>query len=233
MLKVLGRVSSINVRKVLWTCAEIGLPFEREDWGIGFRPTRDPAFTALNPNALVPVVIAPPSGSKLPPPPEESEAAWERPGVAPDVDFVLWESNTICRWLAAEHGRTDLLPAAPRGRALVERWMDWQLGDLNNAWRYAFMALVRESPAHRDPAAIAASAVEWNRLMTLLDGHLQRAGPYATGADFTLADVVLGLAAQRWRATPIEHAMLPAVDAYLDRLRARPAFAAAGCAEHP
>jgi glutathione S-transferase len=207
MLKILGRVSSINVRKVLWTCTEIGLPFEREDWGIGFRPTSDPAFTALNPNALVPVAI--------------------------DGEFVLWESNTICRWLAAEHGRTDLLPAAPRGRALVERWMDWQLGDLNNAWRYAFMALVRESPAHRDPAAIAASAVEWNRLMTLLDGHLQRAGPHAAGADFTLADIVLGLAAQRWRATPIEHAMLPAVDAYLDRLRARPAFAAAGCAEHP
>jgi glutathione S-transferase len=207
MLKILGRVSSINVRKVLWTCTEVGLPFEREDWGIGFRPTRDPAFTALNPNALVPVAI--------------------------DGEFALWESNTICRWLAVEHGRTDLLPSAPRERALVERWMDWQLGDLNHAWRYAFMALVRQSPAHRDPAAVAGSAAEWNRLMTLLDAHLQRAGPHATGADFTLADVVLGLAAQRWRATPIEHANLPAVDAYLDRLRARPAFMAAGGAEHP
>lgn len=207
MLKILGRVSSINVRKVLWTCSEIGLPFEREDWGVGFRPTSDPAFTVLNPNALVPVAI--------------------------DGEFVLWESNTICRWLAAEHGRSDLLPVAPRERALVERWMDWQLGDLNNAWRYAFMALVRQSPAHRDPAAIAASAADWNRLMGVLDGHLQRGGPHAAGAAFTLADIAVGLAAQRWRTTPIEHATLPAVDAYLDRLRARPAFAAAGCAEHP
>jgi glutathione S-transferase len=207
MLKILGRVSSINVRKVLWTCTEIGLPFEREDWGIGFRPTSDPAFAALNPNALVPVAI--------------------------DGDFVLWESNTICRWLAAEHGRSDLLPTAPRDRALVERWMDWQLGDLNSAWRYAFMALVRQSPAHRDPAAIAASAAEWNRLMGLLDAQLQRRGPHAAGADFTLADIVLGLAVQRWRCTPIEHAALPAIDAYFDRLRARPSFGAAGCAEHP
>jgi glutathione S-transferase len=207
MLKILGRVSSINVRKVLWTCTEIGLPFEREDWGIGFRPTRDPAFTALNPNALVPVAI--------------------------DGEFVLWESNTICRWLAAEHGRADLLPEAPRERALVERWMDWQLGDLNNAWRYAFMGLVRQSPAHRDAAAIAASASEWNRLMGLLEAHLQRLGPHATGADFTLADIVLGLAVQRWRRTPIEHAALPALESYLDQLQARPAFAAAGCAEHP
>jgi glutathione S-transferase len=76
VLKIVGRASSINVRKVLWTCAEIGLPFEREDWGIGFQPTSDPAFTALNPNALVPVVR--------------------------DGDFVLWESNTICHWLATE-----------------------------------------------------------------------------------------------------------------------------------
>ena len=119
MLKILGRASSINVRKVLWTCAEIGLPFEREDWGIGFQPTSDAAFTALNPNALVPVVR--------------------------DGDFVLWESNTICRWLAAEHRRDDLLPSAPRDRALVERWMDWQATELNSAWRYAFYALVRQS----------------------------------------------------------------------------------------
>lgn len=207
MLKILGRVSSINVRKVLWTCAEIGLPFEREDWGIGFRPTSDPAFTALNPNALVPVAI--------------------------DGDFVLWESNTICRWLAAEHGRTDLLPTAPRERAQVERWMDWQLGELNNAWRYAFMALVRQSPAHGDPDAIAASAREWNRRMALLDAHLQRSGPHAAGAGFTLADVGLGLAVQRWHRTPIEHAVLPTLHAYLQQLQARPAFVAAGCAEHP
>jgi hypothetical protein len=29
MLKVLGKASSINVRKVLWTCAELQIPFER------------------------------------------------------------------------------------------------------------------------------------------------------------------------------------------------------------
>lgn len=207
MLKILGRASSINVRKVLWTCAEIGLPFEREDWGIGFRPTSDPAFTALNPNALVPVAV--------------------------DGDFVLWESNTICRWLAAEQGRTDLLPTAPRERARVEQWMDWQAGELNTAWRYAFMALVRHSPKHRDPAAIAASAAEWNRMMGLLQQHLQRSGDHVAGARFTLADVVLGLSVHRWRSAPIERPVLPAVDAWFDRLSARPAFRAAACADHP
>ena len=124
MLKILGRSDSINVRKVLWTCAEIGLPFELEPWGAGVRATQDPAFLALNPNALVPVLR--------------------------DGDVVLWESNTICRYLAATHGREDLLPQQPAARAAVEQWMDWQAGELNNAWRYAFMSLVRKSAAHTD-----------------------------------------------------------------------------------
>jgi glutathione S-transferase len=208
MLRILGRTSSINVRKVLWTCAEIGLPFEREDWGLGLRPTSDAAFTALNPNALVPVVR--------------------------DGDFVLWESNTICRWLAAEHGRDDLLPRAPRERALVERWMDWQATELNTAWRYAFMALVRHSAAHADARAIAASSAEWNRAMSLLDAQLHSHGhAFVAGDRFTLADIVLGLSTQRWLVTPIDRPALPAVLAHHERLRARPAFIAQGCGEHP
>jgi glutathione S-transferase len=198
VLKILGRASSINVRKVLWVCAEIGLPFEREDWGIGFKPTSDAAFTALNPNALVPVVQ--------------------------DGDFVLWESNTICRWLAAEHAREDLLPSAPRDRALVERWMDWQATELNSAWRYAFYALARQSPRHQDSAQIEASVQQWNRTMGLLDAQLQSTGAYAAGQHFTLADVVLGLSTHRWLATPIERPALPHVAAYHARLSERPGF---------
>ncbi len=198
MLKILGRASSINVRKVLWTCAEIGLPFEREDWGIGFRPTNDPAFTALNPNALVPVVC--------------------------DGDFVLWESNTICRWLAAEHARDDLLPSAPRERALIERWMDWQATELNSAWRYAFYALVRKSAQHQDAAEIQASVRQWNRTMSLFDAQLQSTDAYAAGQHFTLADVVLGVSTHRWLTTPIERPALPHVAAYMQRLSERPGF---------
>ena len=199
MLKILGRASSINVRKVLWTCAEIGLPFEREDWGIGFRPTSDPVFTALNPNALVPVVR--------------------------DGDFVLWESNTICRWLAAEHGRGDLLSSAPRERAGVERWMDWQATELNSAWRYAFHGLVRKSAQHQDAQQIEASVQQWNRTMSLLEAQLQRTGAFAAGSHFTVADVALGVSTHRWLATPIERPALPHVAAYCARLGERPGFA--------
>ncbi len=198
MLQVLGKPASINVRKLLWVCHEIGIPYALQPWGAGFQPTDTPEFLALNPNALVPVIR--------------------------DGAFVLWESNTICRYLAAEHARADLLPSAPRERALVEQWMDWQTTELNNAWRYAFMALVRQSPAHTDAAAVKASTGQWNRHMAMLDAQLQRTGAYATGPAFTLADVVLGLSVNRWFMTPLERPSLPAVAAYHERLSQRAGY---------
>ena len=198
MLKVLGKASSINVRKVLWTCVELGLPCEQEQWGTGFRSTTTAQFLALNPNAKVPVLI--------------------------DGDLVLWESNTICRYLAGRERRFDLLPDDPAQGALVEQWMDWQATELNTAWRYAFMTLVRQSPAHSDPAAVAASVAEWNRHMGILDAELSRAGAHVTGGSFTLADIVLGLSTHRWFMAPIDRPRLPAVEAYYERLSERPGY---------
>jgi glutathione S-transferase len=201
MLRILGKASSINVRKVLWTCAELGIPFVREDWGAGFQSTRQPAFLAMNPNAMVPVLV--------------------------DGDLVLWESNTICRYLASRYGQGGaLLPADPAARARVEQWMDWQATELNNAWRYAFMAIVRNSPAHDDPTQVVHSIAQWNRHMGILEGQLGKTGAYAAGAAFSLADVVLGLSLNRWLMTPIERPDHPALAAYAERLLQRP-----GCRE--
>jgi len=197
-MRVLGKSSSINVRKVLWTCAEVGCAYEHESWGSGSRSTSELEFLALNPNALVPVLV--------------------------DGDVVLWESNTICRYLASRHGRDDLLPSEPAARARVEQWMDWQATDLNSAWRYAFVALVRKLAGYTDPTLIAASAREWNRLMGLLDRQLDKTGAYVAGERLTLADIVLGLSVHRWRMTPIERVPLAAVDAYYARLCDRPGF---------
>ena len=206
-MRVLGRTSSLNVRKVLWTLDEIGIEYHREDWGGSFKSTKSPEFLALNPNALIPVIE--------------------------DENGVLWESNTICRYLAAKAGRDDLLPDDPRRRAVVEQWMDWQATELNNAWSYAFLALVRENPAYQDPAKIEASLAEWDRMMEILDGHLASDGPYIAGDEFTLADIVLGLSVHRWRMTP--HAMpdLGEVLDYYERLCQRPDFMTHGPNGHP
>ena len=143
-----------------------------------------------------------------------------------DGDFVLWESNTICRYLAGREGRSDLLPAAPAARARVEQWMDWQATELNNASRYAFLSIARKSPAHQDADAVAASIAAWNRHMQIFERQLEKTGAFAVGPEFTLADIVLGVATHRWARTPIERPSLPAVQSYYERLGERPGFVA-------
>ncbi|WP_339938373.1 glutathione S-transferase [Undibacterium luofuense] len=198
MLKLLGKSSSINVRKVLWTLDELGLAYEQQQYGSGFAAVDTPEFLALNPNGMVPVLM--------------------------DGDFVLWESNTICRYLVQKQGDTTLLPADLQARAKTEQWMDWQATELNNAWRYAFMSLVRQSPAHQDQVALATGIQQWNRMMAIVDAQLQKTGAYISGSEFTLADIVIGLSVQRWMMTPIERAQLSAVAAYYELLSQRPAF---------
>ena len=198
MLKILGKSSSINVRKVLWLLDELSLNYEQEQYGSGFKPTGTGAFKAMNPQALVPGLM--------------------------DDAFVLWESNTICRYLARREQRFDLLPSSPRECALVEKWMDWQATELNNSWRYAFMALVRNSPAHCDQAAIAESIVHWNHHMHIVEEQLSSTGAFMTGETFTLADIVIGLSTNRWFMTPMQRPDLPAVQAYYDRLSQRAGY---------
>ena len=150
MLRILGRASSINVRKVLWACAEFEIAFEREDWGSGFKATDSTEFLALNPNAMVPVIQ--------------------------DGDFTLWESNSIIRYLASRYGATAFYPGEAQARARIDQWIDWQASDLNRSWSYAFMSLVRHSPAHQDPQALAAGCAEWSRYMRILDRQLAGTG---------------------------------------------------------
>ncbi|ONG46369.1 glutathione S-transferase [Pseudoroseomonas deserti] len=193
-LRLLGKASSINVRKVLWTCAELGRDVAREDWGSGFRPLDTAEFEAINPHRLVPVIQLP-DGS------------------------YLRESNTICRYLAAG---SALLPGDPLARARVEQWMDWQATELNAAWRLPFMALVRRDPAFVDAPGLNDGIAGWHAQMALLDRQLAQTGAYVAGPDFSLADIVLGLSANRWRMTPMPHPDLPALAAWEARLVQRP-----------
>lgn len=141
-----------------------------------------------------------------------------------DGGFVLWESNSICRYLAVRAGRDDLLPGTAQGRARIEQWMDWQASDLNSAWRHVFMARVRQHPDYPDDARAAASLAQWNRLMAVLDAQLATTDGYVAGNTFTLADIVLGLSTQRWRSTPGNKPVLPHLAEWFERLRQQPGF---------
>ena len=198
MLRVFGYESSINVRKVLWTCEEIGIPFEREDWGGETRSTAESQFLAMNPVGLIPVIN--------------------------DDGLLLWESNTIVRYLAASRNRVDLLPLDARQRALVERWMDWQASDFNNSWRYAYKALVQKHPAYGDMAAAGESVRTFTKMVGVLDRVLGREGPYIAGAHFTVADIVIGLSIHRWHAVAKPRAELEHVARYYELLSTRQGF---------
>ncbi|HEV7276509.1 MAG TPA: glutathione S-transferase family protein [Devosiaceae bacterium] len=197
-LTILGRVTSINVRKVLWAADEIGLDYVREDWGLPLRDPTEPPFLRLNPNAQVPVII--------------------------EGDFVLWESNAIIRYLAQQH-RSGLLPAAPRAQAVMEQWLGWQATDLNASWGYAVSALIRKVPGYDDPERLRTSTALWNRRMQVLEDRLVATGSYAAGESFSLADIAIGLAVHRWRSAPFEKPELPAVQRYYEQLLRREAGA--------
>jgi glutathione S-transferase len=201
MLRVYGRANSINVRKVLWMLGELNLPYEREDWGRGFRPTDDPVFRAINPVGVVPVID--------------------------DDGFRLRESNTIVRYLAEKHGRADLYPKDLQRRASVESWMDWASTELAEGMRPVFHALVVKNPAYAGMVDDASKT--WAAQMQVLDDHLASSGPYVTGGAFTVGDIPAGLVVNRWYSIDFPKRELKAVAAYYDRLAERPAFRAHGC----
>src|SRR5580693_7242711 len=91
VIKIWGRNTSSNVQKVMWAVGEMGLPHERIDIGGAFGKNREAAYLAMNPNGLVPTL-------------EEEDG------------FLLWESNSIVRYLAVKHKSTVLEPADLRMR---------------------------------------------------------------------------------------------------------------------
>jgi glutathione S-transferase len=197
MLKIWGRSTSSNVQKVLWCCAELGLDYERVDLGGPFGGNQDPEYLALNPNGLVPTVK--------------------------DGDLVLWESNTICRYLCASHGGDALYPPAPGPRALVERWMDWQLSTIGPPMGALLFGLVRAKPEDRDQAAIEAARrralAAWTIVEDELDGR-----SFLAGSQLSLAEIVLGTQVYRWHTFSIERPQLKNLRAWYERMRQRPAF---------
>ena len=197
-MKILGRVSSINVRKVLWAADELGLRYAREDWGLPLRDPKVADFLALNPNAQVPVLVE-------------------------DGGFALWESHAIIRYLSERGGVHRLMPPGAHAAAIADQWLTWGATELNPAWSYAFSALVRRTPGFDDASEIETSRRRWIARMQILDARLGETGAFAGGAEFSLADITLGLSVHRWLGTPIERPALPHVDAYYARLLTRPA----------
>ena len=196
MLKIWGRVNSVNVKKALWATEELGLAYQRIDAGMEHGVTRTPEYMKMNPNSLVPTIE--------------------------DDGFVLWESHSIVRYLCAKHAAGTLWPTDLKARADAERWMDWAFS-FQNAMRAVFWGLIRTPPEKRDAKAIEEGRNRSAALLAVPERTLSQR-PYLGGEAFTMADIPLGCEVQRWMRVPIERPPFPAVQAWFDRLSSRPAF---------
>ena len=197
MLTVWGRKNSINVQKVMWTVAELGLEHERIDVGRQYGGLDTPEFLAMNPNRLIPTID--------------------------DNGTVVWESNAVVRYLAAKYGSGGLWPEDAARRARADQWMDWMVAVIVPHLFSVFIGLIRTPPEERDNAAIAASAEEMAVCWRILDAHLADM-PYVAGAALSIADIPLGCACHRYYALDIAHPEMPHLAAWYERLRARAAF---------
>jgi glutathione S-transferase len=164
MLQLLGRATSGNVQKVLFLLEEIGVPYERKDYGRIFEnTTTSPEYKAMNPTLKVPTIV--------------------------DGDLSVWESHTILRYLAAKHGATALYPAEPGPRTQVERWMDWSLAALNAVYLGGFKD-AKKSEAERAPDTVKNLVAELQILEQQLGKGEWIAGSSFTLADICMGPIV-------------------------------------------
>ena len=197
MIKLWGRINSINVMKVLWCLDELGVEYERVDAGLEHGVVDEPHYRALNPNRLVPTLR--------------------------DGELTLWESNVIVRYLCARYGEGAFYPADVATRAVAEQWMDWQQTAVNPQVGFVFWGQIRGRKENQDPARIAAASSKLAELWGFVHRHL--AGrDFLAGDTLTMGDIPLGTTLWRWRNLDVEHPDLPHLDAWYARLQARPAY---------
>lgn len=198
MLKVWGRRNSSNVQKVMWLIGELGLDHEHIPAGGSFGLTDTPEFRAMNPHGRVPVID--------------------------DNGTIIWESQAILRYLATVYAAPPLWPETPGERAQQDQWMDWSVQTLQRDFLIGvFWGFYRTPEAERDLSAIDAALATCARHFRLLDTVLADR-PFMSGADFGLADIVVGSNLYRYYTLDIERPAVPNVEAWRERIESRPAY---------
>ncbi|MDB5649595.1 MAG: glutathione S-transferase [Hyphomicrobiales bacterium] len=195
MLRIFGRLSSLNTQKVMFCVYELGLEHELVAAGREFGVVDTPDYRALNPNGLVPTLV--------------------------EDGFALWESNAIIRYLCAQHSRGDLWPEDARERALADSWMDWQQTQLQRALHPELHSLSSD-PGRFTPERIEAARMRCETLMDMLDSRLGQV-PFVSGARFGMADCAMAPPVHRWMNLAVERGTYRAVEDWFGRVSQRPA----------
>ena len=199
MIKIWGRNTSSNVQKAMWAVGELKLECERIDIGGKFGMNREPKYLAMNPNGLVPTL-------------EEEDG------------FLLWESNSIIRYLAGKHDKAGVLePKDAKARARASQWMDWQLSVAGPAIFHAFWGLIRTPPEKRDTAAIKSSQEKTTAAMKMLDVQLGKT-QYVAGPAFSYGDIPVGIMCYRFVQLVPQRPAMPNLARWYGAISSRQAF---------
>lgn len=198
-LTIWGRANSVNVQKVLWCLAELDLPYHRIDAGMQFGQNDQPDYLAMNPNGRVPTMV--------------------------DGDFVLWESNSVMRYLCMAYGQgSPIYPQSPKARAAVDRWLDWTLSTLQPVDRPVFWGLVRTPPEKRDMVQLQQAADAEGVVWRVAEAQLA-SRRFIEGDQFTIADIAIGAFARRWFGVEgVTKAKLPNLERWFGEIAQRSAF---------
>ena len=197
MIELWGRKNSYNVLKVLWTLAELKIDYRHHDVGSNAGDLDTPGFLALNPHARIPVLV--------------------------DKGSVIWESNTIVRYLCATYGGNLLWYDDPMQRSFADRWMDWELATLEPDFMGLFWGFYRKPENKRDHAQIQKSKSSCERHFRMLDDHLKE-NNYLAGAEFSMGDISVATYLYRYFEMGIEIEKPANVMAWYQRLSGRRAF---------
>ena len=198
MITVWGRRSSFNLQKVMWLVGELQLPHRHIPAGGDFGIKDTPEFLAMNPHGRVPVID--------------------------DGGTIVWESQTILRYLAAKYGRDRFWSDDPGERSQYERWMDWSQATLQPDFlNGVFWGFYRTPEAKRNLPAIASRVRACARHFQLLDRILADR-PFLCGDRLSLADIPAGTSLYRYFEIDIERPSVPNVVAWYRRLQERPAY---------
>lgn len=199
MLQVWGRETSSNVQAVMWCIGELGLDYQRYDYGHHFGGLDSDAFYRLNPNRTIPVL----QDDNHPP---------------------LWESGAILRYLASRYAPDTFWPKDIYARCEVDRWAEWAKVSVTSLFTQPiFWQLVRTPAEDRDLTAIQQAIGRFEDKLAIAERQLSQS-PFLAGEHFSLADIQFGHLLYRYYQLDIGQQNFPTLEAYYQRLTQRPAY---------
>jgi glutathione S-transferase len=139
--------------------------------------------------------------------------------------YTLWESNAILLYLGE---RThQLWPGEAEGKGRAAKWLFFESCQLSapvgRLWLEGYVKRLMNRPA--DTLALEQAQKDGARYLSVLDGHLSRS-TWMLGAEFSLVDCCYGPLLDAFELAGEYVAAYPAIRAYLQRMRARPAWRA-------